>query len=129
MKSIKLLPPDRRDKATLKQLIEALEAAEAELLEYETKNTKIIYKATRFSVTELSKEIEQFIAKTKKEGKNVIECEDKIFEKITKFLDLVGDYEKTTEALRAKITPEEADKIDQESSIHPTLKHAKKTNG
>lgn len=125
MKSIKLLPLEKRDKATVKQLLDALETAEAELKEYDTKSTKVIYKSMKYAVCELSKEIEQLVWETKEKKRNVIELEEKVFEKMTKFFDLVGDYDKTLESLRSKINPDEANKIDQETSVHPTIKFAK----
>lgn len=126
MKSLKMLPLSGRDKATPKQLLEALELAEAELQEYSEKSTKVIYKSMRFSVCEISKEIEILISQTKAKGKNVIELEDKVFEKITTHFKNVGEYDKTIDSLRSKINPDEAEKIDKENSVHPTLKYAKK---
>ena len=127
MKSIKLLPLDKRGKATSKQLIEALELAESELLEYDTQSTKVIYKSMKSTVCKIAREIEdmELTDDNGNQAKRVIESAEKTFDRILKFFDLAGDYDKTIESLRSKINPDEANKIDAETAVHPTLRFAK----
>lgn len=125
MKSQKLLPLDKRDKANAKQLLEALILAEKELSEYDSQSTKIIYRSMKITVCEMAKEIEEMTITNKETNKKTIESDDKVFDRTIKFFDLVGDYDKTLEGLRKKINPDDADAIDKEVSMHPTLKFAK----
>lgn len=125
MKSLKLLPLDKREKATVKQLLEALQIAESELKEYDEKSTKIIYRSMRITICEMAREIEELAVGNRDKKTRIIESEDKVFDRVLKFFVEAGNYDKIIESLRSKINPDEANKIDQESSVHPTIKFAK----
>lgn len=99
MRSKEIAPPDKRSSLPKDVLIQALEAAEKSLEKYESKYIAKHFVSMRDKLDELREEIS--------ETTNVLSAEDKIYERIMRYYDLLGDFISTLEAMEKKISPED----------------------
>lgn len=118
LSSYKILPLEKRGNASKESLLSALEAAEKELLAFKSGYIAKHFVSMRDKLDSLRKEIEL--------TGDVLQAEDKVYDRIMKYYDLIGDFMDTLEAMEKKITPEDLKAAESKVDI---VSLAKSSNG